>query len=260
MKKKLTLAFYVFLLAACSKNPPSAVKPTEAPKQAKVLTSVSLSDTTDHTLRMDSFEYDANHRLQRAVLFSIDSSTTSGRLSIFYYTFGYNGNDSLPSMISSPTDTHILQYNDKRMIVKDSVPNLYTYYFSYGADTLFTKMLLSPQIGSYMDTIVLNNSNLASRNYWFFMPYGTQHSIFSQSPSAAANPLYGFKNINLLLYCLMGKNNDYISAFLPYQYTVNENLLYSANWNLSEGVATGGIESFSSLAQGHQVFVEYRYR
>jgi hypothetical protein len=248
----------LIVISSCKKNTSDNNQPVST-----VAVSVHFSDPDQHQFDLDSFVRDDKKRLSKLIYIGVDSTVVPAKTYTFEYDFNYTGNDSLPtSYTAMSTDNHKLQYDNQRRIIMDSSMQIHnTFYFSYTPSGTILYQDLPSNIGHYIDTMKVNNGNIASRSYWYFEPYSTQHINFAYTYSSLANPLsFSAIDIGLLLLEITGRR-DYLSKNLWSQ-AVNDLFPETDNssWTTDKyGRVVSGQQTLSVAGKVTRRYITYIY-
>lgn len=245
MKKGVLSICTLIFLFACSKNN------SNTPVIDKLVTSIWWSNSSDHTLTVDSLSYDNNKHIARIIKWDYDSTQNPILVDSTVWTFTYTGSANTPSSYSNNfyygaftnmnyTESHTLSYDnqgrvtfDTSMMVSTSGNTQRKSYFKYTA-----AYTVINQVAAYKDitdTIFMNNGNVAgfsayagstgpgSFDYGFTYTYtNTLNPLYNSAISAGIGPLL-----------LVRTDLDFISKKLP---DVAINLV--SNQDLSLGYIT----------------------
>jgi hypothetical protein len=256
--KICTGAFIVLLLiAACKKGT------GDSPGKGNLTFVISIhkSDPENHTFIIDSFVRDANNRLTKLVVTSIDSNFLPIAKNTGGYIFTYSGNDSLPISYTNygANEFHTLKYDGRNRIIMDSSIAV-TINFTYSSVGTIINMDFPPN-GSAIDTVVLTNENITGLTEVYFAPTYTKHSFYSNTYSSLTNPIHFGGSMGFILLGISNEHN-YLSKNLVSQSIYNSHLDFTATWSTdtSGRVISGVIETATIFGGKYNKSITFQYK
>jgi len=258
MKIYTTVLIALFLITACKKG----TNDSSNSALSTVAVSIHISDPGNHAYYVDSFVRDANNRLVKLVRSYADTITSPPQFAS-EFSFTYSGNDSLPISynITPNNDLHKLRYDGQMRIVMDSSTLIRnTFYFSYSSSGTIIYQDLPPNIGHYIDTVVLTNENISERKYWFFQPTYTSRDYFNNTYSSLTNPIRFPGSMGFLLFEITGLR-DYLSKNLISQSVDNSQVAFTATWSTNGNgrVIAGRLEVPPAIGSKYSQSITYQY-
>jgi hypothetical protein len=223
----LSLALGLLLLAgACKKSGSGDNKPNNPAYASSIRTSSSQSQI------VDSFTYDAAHRLVIFAQYDLDTTSGTPLQASLIATFAYANSSQTPYAYTFEQQTpagsasayHQLFYDGGYRIIKDSSldGSGFVTYFSYPGNNIASRVVFGNPDDHQIDTQFVNNGNITAERIYYPNDAGTADSLEASLQfgySSLINPAYHAVTassigplLHILTYDGFGGYSDYISA------------------------------------------------
>jgi len=278
MIRHLTLCFFIAgIFSSCSKKDGSG--DDGKPVNDSYLASARIIAPQSTTV--DSFIYDANHRVTKFMVW-LEDPTNQASDTTFISFSTVSGNllpDHLTIAVSddlSLLDHHQLIYDGQGRITKDTSLSGtgFVSYYSYSGNYIICRVLFNGAIDNYVsiDTLVMKDGNMVGQKLWTInqgVLEQQKNVVFDRG--TAANPAYKAdiaSSVGPLLYILSVYNYRGFSDFLS-RYVVKgisgvadglpggAGLSYSVSIDGSGRVAATSLDGSSVLSGVKTVFTYY---
>lgn len=205
MNKILLFAVFGFIFISCKKD-----YVTEKPVTTSHLTSLTIYNTLDHIVEIDSFLYDANGQIAKYRNWSWDSTQTPMITDSAYYNFSFSGTNVFPTSYTlafiqkgstlSSMETHNLYYDNQNKVIKDSfmdggVNYRGVLYFHYNTSNItydfFTSTINSNAVEKIRtDSLFITSGNVTNLHSYYYSPAIIYNYLQEVRFSTYPNPLY----------------------------------------------------------------------
>ncbi|HVW61654.1 MAG TPA: hypothetical protein VHC48_16490 [Puia sp.] len=149
-------------------------------------------------IEVDSFAYDAQHRVATFAQYATNGTDSGSMTSVF----NFSGSNPLPdsyvyTLNDGTPELHTLTFDGQGRIIKDTSTGAshFVTYYTYPGNYIISRVFVAGDLSSeaYADTMVVTDGNWTGAKVWFWDPSEGQWADEEQvtyGHSAAANPGY----------------------------------------------------------------------